>query len=112
MNTFVPELSLSQYMATMEQIFFVLTLEDGSWMAMATIAIRTDFSNSRYMWISELVVLPQYRSQGLGKILMEHIRKYAIQQQSKKLILYAGLQREQAHRFWTHHMGYVFKHEL
>jgi len=81
------------------------------------IAVRTDFANGKHLYVYEMATHPEHRSKGYGKQLMDHLETWAKDQGCEKVILYSGLQREGAHRFWEHHRGYerrgiVFKKEF
>jgi len=74
--------------------------------SVARVAVRTDFANGKHLYVYEMATDAAQRSKGFGKQLMDAVEVWAKQQGCAKVILYSGLQREGAHRFWTHKMGY------
>jgi GNAT superfamily N-acetyltransferase len=53
-----------------------------------------------FLYVDDLVVLPEYRSRGYGKALLDWLREYARQQGCEQLHLDSGFQRKDAHRFY------------
>ncbi|EZP76864.1 GCN5-like N-acetyltransferase [Parageobacillus genomosp. 1] len=119
---FCPELSQIEYLDYIQEMIndgyrlFSLKIEKKI-VTVAIVAIRTDLSNGRHLWISELVTSSLERSKGYGKVMMNHLKEFAIEQKCKKIILYSGLARHRAHHFWEKHMGFekrglVFKLDI
>lgn len=58
-----------------------------------------------YIKINGLAVLPEYRRQGIGKMLMERVEKLAVERGVSLIELASGFQRTAAHEFYEH-LGY------
>ncbi|MBA4495779.1 GNAT family N-acetyltransferase [Paenactinomyces guangxiensis] len=122
MIDFCPDLSQNEYLDYIQEMIneahrlFSLKI-NGKIVSVATVSIRTDLSNGRHLWISELVTSSVERSKGYGKVMMNYLKEFAVKQNCKKIILFSGLARHQAHHFWENHMGFekrgfVFKLDM
>ncbi|MEB8102204.1 GNAT family N-acetyltransferase [Staphylococcus xylosus] len=60
----------------------------------------------RFIWVCDLVTHNNFRSQGLGEILLSHVEKIAKDKNYDAIALSSGLQREDAHRFYENKMNY------
>ena len=58
-----------------------------------------------YVKMNGIGVLPEYRRQGIGKQLMEHVERFAIEQGAPYVGLASGVSRAEAHAFYEH-IGY------
>lgn len=58
-----------------------------------------------YIKINGLAVLPEYRRQGIGKLLMERVEELARERGISLIGLASGFQRTEAHEFYEH-LGY------
>ncbi len=56
----------------------------------------------KFMYIDDLISLPDYRSRGHGARLLLWLERYAIKKNCSQLHLDSGLQRTDAHRFYKH----------
>ena len=54
----------------------------------------------RFLYVDDLVTLPDYRSKGYGSELLTWLKKYAIEAGCLQLHLDSGIQRKEAHRFY------------
>ncbi|MEZ5585159.1 MAG: GNAT family N-acetyltransferase [Candidatus Competibacteraceae bacterium] len=54
----------------------------------------------RFLYIDDFVTDANARSQGLGSILFDWCRQFAVQQHCETLLLDSGVQRHDAHRFY------------
>ena len=71
----------------------------------------------RFVWVCDLVTDASERSKGYGEQLLSFVHTWAKENHYEKVALSSGLQREDAHRFYTDRMAYekvsyVFKREL
>ena len=58
-----------------------------------------------YVKMNGIGVLPEYRHQGIGKTLMEHIEQFAVEQGAPYVGLASGINRAEAHAFYGN-IGY------
>ena len=58
-----------------------------------------------YVKMNGIGVLPEYRRQGIGKQLMEHVERFAVEQGAPYVGLASGISRAEAHAFYEH-IGY------
>lgn len=91
--------------------------EDGDYVALAGIAIRTNFYYGRYLYVYDLITSEKVRSRGHGKALLVYLEELARADGCETIALSSGVQRKDAHRFYEYKMGYdrvsyVFKKEL
>ncbi|MCP8970595.1 GNAT family N-acetyltransferase [Ectobacillus ponti] len=85
--------------------------------SLAGVAIRMDLFNGRHLWVYELVTAGKHRSKGYGHVLVQQLEEFASENGCSKVVLYSGMSRIDAHRFWEEQgmyekRGYVFKKEL
>ena len=85
--------------------------------ALAGIAIRTNFYYGKYLYVYDLVTTESGRSKGFGKALLDAMNELARAENCDTIALSSGFQRTDAHRFYEDKMGYervsyVFKKEL
>ena len=91
--------------------------DDGEIVALAGIAIRTNFYYGKFLYVYDLVTSETVRSKGHGKLLLDHLEELARADGCETIALSSGVQRADAHRFYEDKMGYdrvsyVFKKEL
>lgn len=58
-----------------------------------------------YIKMNGLAVLPEFQHCGVGKMLMEHVEKLAVERNASCIGLASGFQRTSAHEFYEH-LGY------
>ena len=92
-------------------------VEDERYLALAGIAIRTNFYYGKFLYVYDLITSESVRSKGHGKALLDHLEDLARSEGCQTLALSSGTQRVDAHRFYEDKMGYdrvsyVFKKEL
>lgn len=109
------ESQLGQMRADGYRLFAVV--EDDAYVALAGIAIRTNFYYGRFLYVYDLITSESVRSRGHGKALLDHLEGLARSEGCQTLALSSGTQRVDAHRFYEDKMGYdrvsyVFKKEL
>ncbi|MDX2213691.1 MAG: GNAT family N-acetyltransferase [Oculatellaceae cyanobacterium bins.114] len=91
--------------------------DSGIIVSLAGIAILTNFSYGRYVWVYDLVTASSARSKGYGSRLLEFIEEVARRENCEVIALSSGLERTDAHRFYQAQMNfdktsYVFKKTL
>jgi GNAT superfamily N-acetyltransferase len=91
--------------------------EDGEIVALAGIAIRTNFYYGRFLYVYDLITSEGKRSKGYGKLLLDHLEALARADGCQTIALSSGVQRSDAHRFYEDKLGYdrvsyVFKKTL
>lgn len=92
-------------------------VEDDRYVALAGVAIRTNFYYGRFLYVYDLITSDTERSKGHGKALLDHLEELARADGCQTIALSSGVQRADAHRFYEDKMGYervsyVFKKEL
>ncbi|MCA1717270.1 MAG: GNAT family N-acetyltransferase [Actinobacteria bacterium] len=110
------------YLATLEEMRaggyrLFAVMEEGQFVALAGVAIRTNFYYGRFLYVYDLVTSASERSRGYGKLLLDHLEELARADGCETIALSSGIQRAEAHRFYKEKMGfervsYVFKKSL
>jgi len=82
--------------------------------AVAGVAVRTNFYNGRHLFVYDLVTRSDRRSEGHGGRLMDFLADWARERDCESLTLESGLWREDAHRFYEDRLDmerycYTFK---
>ena len=84
--------------------------------AIAGFRINTNLVCGRFLYVDDLVTLPDRRSRGHGATLLNWLRDYAREQNCQQLELDSGLHRLDAHRFYERERvvkaGYHFAQRL
>ncbi|NNE37100.1 MAG: GNAT family N-acetyltransferase [Gammaproteobacteria bacterium] len=80
------------------QLCFIREVQDV--VAVAGFRSGDNLAWGHYLYVDDLVVLPEHRSMGYGKALLDWLREYARQQGCEQLHLDSGFQRKDAHRFY------------
>lgn len=85
--------------------------------ALAGVAIRTNFYYGRFLYVYDLITSESERSKGHGKVLLDHLEELARTDGCQTIALSSGVQRADAHRFYEDKMdyeraSYVFKKTL
>jgi GNAT superfamily N-acetyltransferase len=86
-------------------------------LAVAGVAVRTNFYNGRHLFVYDLVTRPDRRSEGHGGRLMDFLEGWARERGCESIALESGLWREDAHRFYEDRLDmnrfcYTFRKEL
>lgn len=68
--------------------------------------INTKLYSGKYLEMDNVVVLEEYRSRGIGKLLSDWCEKKARENNCKVLMLDAWIENEKAHRFYERE-GYI-----
>lgn len=92
-------------------------IDGDAYVALAGIAIRTNFYYGRFLYVYDLITSESERSKGHGKLLLDHLEELARADGCQTIALSSGVQRTDAHRFYEDKMGYdrpsyIFKKEL
>ena len=74
--------------------------------AVAGIAIRTNFYYGKHIFVYDLVTKHSQRSKGYGEKLLAYIHELAKESGCGMVALESGLFRTDAHRFYEEKMGY------
>jgi GNAT superfamily N-acetyltransferase len=74
--------------------------EDGAPVAAATFRVVENLAWGKALYVDDLVTLPEKRSRGHGKTLMQWLEARARAEGCKALHLDSGTQRQAAHRFY------------
>lgn len=92
-------------------------LDHADMVALAGVAIRTNFYYGHFLYVYDLITKATERSKGHGKLLLDHLEALALEDGCQTIALSSGVQRSDAHRFYEDKMGYervsyVFKKSL
>lgn len=81
--------------------------------AVAGFRIGQNLSWGRFLYVDDLVTLPEHRSRGYGAVLLAWLADFAAEQGCEQLHLDSGIQRKDAHRFYERagmeFIGYHFR---
>lgn len=69
--------------------------------AVAGFHIGMSLAWGRYLYVDDLVALPEHRSHGYGARLLSWLKEYAIEQGCEQIHLDSALNRKDAHRFYV-----------
>ena len=75
--------------------------------AVAGIAVLTNFYYGRHVWVYDLITSSAARSRGYGAQLLGFIEDFAREVNCQTIALSSGLQRVDAHRFYLDKMDYT-----
>lgn len=73
---------------------------------------RVSIHKGEYLWIADLVTTAPCRSKGYGKLLLDYAADWASKAGLGFISLSSGLQRKDAHRFYTGKMGFTIESYL
>ncbi|MDV3240156.1 MAG: GNAT family N-acetyltransferase [Gammaproteobacteria bacterium] len=68
--------------------------------AVAGFRISENLAWGRFLYVDDLVTLPEHRSKGHGAALLSWLRELAAEEGCEQLHLDSGIQRKEAHRFY------------
>jgi GNAT superfamily N-acetyltransferase len=74
--------------------------EAGTPVAVAGFRLGDSLAWGRYLYVDDLVTLPEHRSRGHGARLLAWLGDFAVQAGCDQLHLDSGVQRKDAHRFY------------
>lgn len=75
--------------------------EDGRPVAAAGFRVGENLAWGRFLYVDDLVTLPDARSKGHGRALLEWLRARAREEGCRELHLDSGVHRKDAHRFYA-----------
>ncbi|MEL6440445.1 MAG: GNAT family N-acetyltransferase [Cyanobacteria bacterium J06621_8] len=81
-------------------------------LGVAGFKIDTSLSWSKYLYIADLVIASDRRSQGYGTALFDWLTQYARQNNCQQLHLDSGVQRFAAHRFYFEQKMHISSHHF
>ena len=74
--------------------------DEGEVVAVAGFRLGLNLAWGRFLYVDDLITLPQQRSKGYGKQLLQWLHGYALEHGCEQLHLDSGVQRLEAHRFY------------
>jgi len=80
--------------------FLVFAEDSGKPVALAGFRIGESLAWKRYLYVDDLVTLPEYRSKGFGSALLKWLTDFASNEGCVTFHLDSGVQRKDAHRFY------------
>lgn len=80
---------------------------DEKLVSVTILTIQTNLYYKKHIWIYDLVTAEQERSKGYGEHLLRFIEDLAQKEACETIALSSGLERIDAHRFYTEKMGYT-----
>ncbi|MDR4226953.1 GNAT family N-acetyltransferase [Bacillus mojavensis] len=86
--------------------------EDKAIRALCGALPRVSLHQGEYVWIADLVTSGPHRSKGYGKLLLDYAANWARDAGYSSVSLSSGLQRKDAHRFYTDKMGFTIESYL
>ncbi|NDJ59896.1 MAG: GNAT family N-acetyltransferase, partial [Chloroflexi bacterium] len=95
------------------RLFAVRAGDDNAIVALAGLEVMTNLYHLRHVWVYDLVTTEAARSHGYGAALMRYIEEFARTQGCDGVAMSSGLQRADAHRFYSdvvkmNRTGYTF----
>lgn len=80
---------------------FIYVLEDDEGIGFVHGCVfNTFWMSGKTCYVSSLYVKDEYRKKGYGKMLIEYIKRHAIENEYKAIILDSGFPRKEAHDFY------------
>ncbi|MCY7782262.1 MULTISPECIES: GNAT family N-acetyltransferase [unclassified Bacillus (in: firmicutes)] len=86
--------------------------EDTAIRALCGALPRVSIHQGEYLWVADLVTTAPCRSKGYGKMLLHYAADWARKAGFGSVSLSSGLQRKDAHRFYTDKMGFTIESYL
>jgi GNAT superfamily N-acetyltransferase len=80
--------------------------------AVAGFVIGRKLAWGKYLYVDDVIALPEQRCKGAGKILFDWLKQHAKQQGCDQLHLDSGVQRFDAHRFYLREGLNIASHHL
>ena len=100
-------LDLLKVMITEAYRMFALRDDANEIVALAGIAVLTNFYYGRHVWVYDLVTAGAARSRGYGAQLLGFVEELAREEKCQTIALSSGMQRVDAHRFYLDKMNYT-----
>jgi GNAT superfamily N-acetyltransferase len=103
---------VQQVQAQMETGYQLAYIHDAQVIGVAGFEISTNLAWGKYLYLADLVVDDQMRSQGYGEALFTWLIKYAQKHDCQEFHLDSGVQRFAAHRFYLRHKMNISSHHF
>ena len=110
-----PDSFVSQVREQMQagyRLAYLQDAQDDNIIAVAGFTITTNLAWGKHLYVTDLVVDAQKRSQGYGEALFAWLIEYAKNQNCQQLHLDSGVQRFAAHRFYLRHKMNISSHHF
>ena len=106
MSQLRPHLKENEFINIIKQQFkgryqLVAVLSNNKVLALAGFRINENLAWGKFLYIDDLVTDQAQRSAGYGKMLLDWLKKEAINNQCSQLHLDSGVQRKDAHKFYN-----------
>ena len=100
-----------------EKNYFIIGIETNNVVGFLSLVIDFQLHHAdKVATVEELIVSSKYRSNGMGKMLLENAVNYAKESKCDVIELTSGFSRERAHRFYEKNVfikgSYKFKKDL
>ncbi len=89
-----------------ENVMMVFIEEKNMAVAAGVFRVNYFYHRGKNIYIDDLTTLPEYRSKGYGKEILDWIKQYAIDNQVENIHLDSGVHRSSAHKLY---FNYGFK---
>ena len=101
-------------MAEMTEHKILLGKSEGKTVAYLGYMLLTNLIYADYYWVQDLIVEKEYRSQGLGKIMLDHLKELARKNRVSHIALAANKAHLDAQRFYEEKMdmdkrGFIYR---
>jgi GNAT superfamily N-acetyltransferase len=103
---------VQQVQTQMETGYQLAYIHDAQVIGVAGFEISTNLAWGKYLYLADLVVDDQMRSQGYGEALFTWLIKYAQKHDCQEFHLDSGVQRFAAHRFYLRHKMNISSHHF
>lgn len=81
-------------------------------LAVAGFSVGEKLAWGKHIYIEDLVTNSQFRSQGVGRVLIDWFKSYALEIGCKQIHLDSGVQRFQAHKFYLREGFHIASHHF
>jgi GNAT superfamily N-acetyltransferase len=113
MQFLYPEFTFEKYEELLDEIIpnnykQAAVFHDGKCLGISGFWIGTKLWCGKYLELDNVIVNPNYRSQGVGKLLTEYLQQKALDEGCKSVALDAYTNNFAAHKFYYNH-GFVPK---
>jgi GNAT superfamily N-acetyltransferase len=94
------------------QLAYIYDDQDDQVVGVAGFNIATNLAWGKYLYVADLIVDENRRSQGYGEMLFTWLIKYAQDHNCQQFHLDSGVQRFAAHRFYLRHKMNISSHHF
>jgi GNAT superfamily N-acetyltransferase len=88
---------------------FGLASEEGRIVSIAGVNILNNFSNGKFVYVYDLITDRDNRGKGFGKLLLEFIHVWAMEEGCEKMSLVVGTESGRSGEFYVNKMEYELK---